>query len=90
MASAEGTHRKVQNHGFGGLKWMAHYGRIFFPDLGNENRELRIGKVEALSGKVNWRIVYFQIRFILNYPSCLINIHNSNVNSAIFCTFAIN
>jgi hypothetical protein len=29
---------------FGGLKWMANYGRIFFPDLGNENRELKIGK----------------------------------------------
>jgi hypothetical protein len=44
MASAEGLQMEVQNHGFGGLKWMAHYGRIFFPDLGNENRELKIGK----------------------------------------------
>jgi hypothetical protein len=44
MASAEGVQMEVQNHGFGGLKWMAHYGRIFFPALGNENRELKIGK----------------------------------------------
>jgi hypothetical protein len=27
-----------------GLEWMAHFGRIFFPALGNENRELKIGK----------------------------------------------
>jgi hypothetical protein len=69
---------------------MSHFGRIFFPALGDENQELKIGKVEAPSGKMNWQIVYFQIRFILNYPPCLINIPNSNVNSAIFCTFAIN
>jgi hypothetical protein len=44
MASAEDVEMEVQNHGFCGLVWMAHFGRIFFPALGNENRELKIGK----------------------------------------------
>jgi hypothetical protein len=44
MASAEEVEMEVQNHGFGGLLRMEHYGRIFFPALGNENRELKIGK----------------------------------------------
>jgi hypothetical protein len=34
MASAEGLQMEVQIYGFGELVWMAHYGRIFFPDLG--------------------------------------------------------
>jgi hypothetical protein len=29
---------------FGELERMALFGRIFFPALGNENRELKIGK----------------------------------------------
>jgi hypothetical protein len=44
MASAVGVQMEVQIHGFLGLVWMAHFGRIFFPALGNENRELKIGK----------------------------------------------
>jgi hypothetical protein len=45
MASAKEVEMEVQNHGVWGLIRMAHYGRIFFPDLGNENRELKIGRI---------------------------------------------
>jgi hypothetical protein len=43
---------EVQIYGFGELVWMAHYGRIFFPDLGEwksriENRE-RKTRIEVL------------------------------------------